>query len=118
MWLILKLVVEKGVGLSYIIVISHMGFAVHNREDIVMTAPGGHKNSKAVMLGLGLDNKDEHKRITKGDNFYLVGGSEETHEKMTETAIKVNEKLAARGKHLEEVSPGEFADILAEASDK
>lgn len=95
-----------------------MSFEVNSREDIVMTAPGGHKNSKAMMLGLGLDNKDEHKRITKGDNFYLVGGSEETHEKMTETAIKVNEKLAARGKHLEEVSPGEFADILAEASDK
>lgn len=32
------------------------------------------------MLGIGLDNKDGHKRITKGDNFMLVGGSEETLE--------------------------------------
>ena len=29
-----------------------------------------------LMLGLGLDNQDGHKRVTKGDNFYLVGGSE------------------------------------------
>ncbi len=83
-----------------------------------MVAPGGRgKNAKAVMMGLGLDNKDEHKRVTKGDNFFLVGGSEETHERMTETAIKVNEKLEAKGKCLEEVSPKEFADIVAEASD-
>ena len=27
-----------------------------------------------LMLGVGLDNQDGHKRVTKGDNFYLVGG--------------------------------------------
>ena len=74
------------------------------------------KNTKAVMLGLGLDNKDGHTRVTKGDNFCLMGGSEETHERMTETAIKVNEKLQAKGKRLEEVSSNEFADILMESS--
>ena len=41
----------------------------------------------------------------------LVGGTEETHEKMTETAIKLNEKLAAAGKQLENVSREEFDDI-------
>jgi len=75
-------------------------------------------NKKALMMGIGLDNQDEHKRITKGDNFFLVGGSEETHERMTETAIKVNEKLQAKGKCLEEVSPQEFADLIAEARDR
>ena len=29
---------------------------------------------KAVMLGVGLDT-DGHKRITKGENFALVGGT-------------------------------------------
>ncbi len=71
---------------------------------------------KALMLGLGLDNKDGHTRVTKGDNFYLMGGSEETHERMTETAIKVNEKLKSKGKKLEEVSHDEFTDIIMEAS--
>ena len=42
-------------------------------------------HSSAMMMGIGFDNKDGHKRITKGENFVLVGGSEETHERMTET---------------------------------
>lgn len=68
---------------------------------------------KAVILGVGLDS-DGHKRITTGENFALVGGTEETHERMTEKAIKINEKLKARGKQLEEVSREEFDDIAQE----
>jgi len=48
---------------------------------------------QAMLLGVGFDNTDGHKRITKGDNFYLAGGSEETHERMTETVIKFNENI-------------------------
>ena len=65
---------------------------------------------KAVMLGLGLDS-DGHKRLTTGPNFVLMGGSEETHEVMTEKAIKINEKLTAKGKQLEEVTHEEFDEI-------
>jgi hypothetical protein len=67
---------------------------------------------KAIMLGIGLD-ADGHKRLTTGPNFALVGGSEETHGVMTEKAIKINEKLAAKGKSLEQVSPQEFEDIAS-----
>jgi hypothetical protein len=65
---------------------------------------------KGLMVGLGLDS-DGHKRLTTGPNFILAGGSEATHEDMTEKAIKINEKLAAAGKRLEEVSHQEFDDI-------
>ena len=65
---------------------------------------------KAALLGVGLDS-DGHKRITTGPNFALVGGTQETHEVMTEQAIKINEKLKARGKRLEDVSREEFDDI-------
>ena len=68
---------------------------------------------KAVMLGVGLDS-DGHKRLTTGPNFILAGGSQETHEVMTEKAIKINEKLAARGKELEQVEEKEFEDIAHE----
>lgn len=68
------------------------------------------KPSKAMMIGVGLDS-DGHKRVTTGDNFAMVGGSEETHEEMVEKSIKINEKLSARGKRLEEVSHEEFSDI-------
>ena len=68
---------------------------------------------KAALLGLGMDS-DGHKRVTKGDNFLLVGGTKDTHDEMTEKAIKINEKLKARGKRLEEVSHAEFSDIAHE----
>jgi hypothetical protein len=71
------------------------------------------KNGKAVMLGVGLDS-DGHKRITAGENFALVGGTEETHEVMTEKVIKINEKLKSLGKQLETVSRREFDDIAEE----
>ena len=70
------------------------------------------EKTKAWLLGLGLDNKDGHVRITRGPNFQLLGGSTETHEMMTETAVKVNEELLRRGKRLQDVSPNEFKDIL------
>ena len=56
-------------------------------------------------------DSDGHKRLTTGPNFALVGGSQETHEEMTEKAIKINEKLAAKGKSLDNVSHDEFSDI-------
>lgn len=62
------------------------------------------------MVGLGLDS-DGHKRLTTGPNFLLAGGSEQTHEAMTEKVAKINEKLAARGKQLEEVTREELDDI-------
>ncbi len=63
-----------------------------------------------MMLGLGFDS-DGHKRLTTGHNFVLVGGSEETHQVMTEKVIKINEKLSAKGKQLEEVSHEEMDEI-------
>lgn len=72
--------------------------------------------AKALLLGVALDNKDGHTRITKGNNFYLAGGSEETHDRMTETVIKVNEKLTTKGKELADLSKNEFVDILMEAA--
>ena len=71
------------------------------------------KKRKASILGIGLDS-DGHKRLTKGDNFTLIGGTEETHDAMTEKAIKINERLKARGKQLENVSHQEFSDIAEE----
>ena len=65
------------------------------------------------MLGLGLDG-DGHKRLTSGPNFLLVGGSAEIHEVMTENVIKINEKLTAKGKQLEDVSHEELDDIAHE----
>jgi hypothetical protein len=71
-----------------------------------------HPRRQAALLGLGLDNDDGHKRITTGKNFAIVGGSAETHEKMTETVVKTFEELKRRRKPLVAVEPKELAEIL------
>lgn len=70
------------------------------------------------LLGLGLDNEDGHKRITRAEDFSLVGGSAETHERMTETAIKTFEELKARGKSIHNVEAKELAEIVHKATPK
>lgn len=81
-----------------------------------MKAASRPKKRSSALLGLGLDNQDGQTRLTRGENFVLFGGSQETHAVMQETAIKVNEQLARRGKRLEDVSPQELGDILGEAT--
>jgi len=71
---------------------------------------------QAALLGLGLDNKDGHKRITTGEKFAILGGSAETHEKMTETVVKTFEELKQRGKELEQIEPTELAEIIHKSS--
>ena len=68
------------------------------------------KNRKAL-LGLGLDNKDGHLRLTKGENYLLLSGSEETHGMMQEKAIRFNEELKRRDKTLDNICREEFVDI-------
>ncbi len=68
-------------------------------------------------LGVGLDNQDGHQRLTRTENFLLVGGSAETHERMQETAIRFGESLQKRGKTLPETSPEEALDLLRDALD-
>ena len=74
------------------------------------------EDRQRMLLGLGFDNQDGHKRLTKGEDFVLMGGSEETHEKMTETAIKVGEKLAKKGRTLRTASAEELRDVFGELS--
>jgi len=77
------------------------------------TTPSRKAPAKAAgLLGVGLDNEDGHKRITKGEQFILVGGSEETHGRMTETTLKTFEELKRRDKRLETVDPRELAEIV------
>jgi hypothetical protein len=69
------------------------------------------KRASAALIGLAFDADDGHTRLSRGENFVLLGGSQETHEVMQETAVKVNEYLDRRGQRLEDVSIGELRDV-------
>jgi hypothetical protein len=68
--------------------------------------------AQAHILGLGLDNGDGHKRLTRAEKFSVVGGSEETHGRMTETLIKTFEELKVKGKVIEDTGNEELTELI------
>lgn len=79
--------------------------------------PTKRRSKPAVLLlGVGLDG-DGEKRITKGRDFLLLGGSKDTHEAMTEHAVRVDEELERRGKRLADLRcVEELREILHKAA--
>ena len=69
------------------------------------------------LLGVGLDNQDEHKRLTQSEHFLLVGGSAETHERMQDTAVRFEADLKRRGKRLQDASVEETIELLQKAQE-
>ncbi len=71
----------------------------------------------AAMLGVGFDADDGQVRLTRGKNYALVGGSEQTHTVMQETAEKINEHVDREGKRLEDLTAGQLREICQQVSD-
>lgn len=70
------------------------------------------------LIGVGLDHDDGHQRVTKGEEFLLVGGSQETHEHMQDVAIRVSESLKDKGKRLQDACVEEVIDLVRKALDR
>jgi len=71
-----------------------------------------------ALLGVGIDGEPDKTRITRGENFFLYGGSAETHERMVETALKFNEKVGQRGKRLRDINLRELTEIAREIQEE
>lgn len=80
----------------------------------VPTSPGQKLQG---VLGLGLDDDGGHHRLTKGSDFKLVGGSAETHERMTDLVMRMRETLKREGKTLRDLNRAEFEDLARDSLD-
>lgn len=67
------------------------------------------------LVGVGLDSKDGHVRVTRAEEMLLLGGSQPTHEAMQNVAIRFGESLRKRGKRLRDASVDEVIDLLRDA---
>ena len=67
-----------------------------------------------MLCGLGFDNKANHKRVTTGEQFYIAGGSAETHENLVEKVLEFGEAVKKYGKKLDDLSEMEFYAIAKE----
>ena len=76
---------------------------------------GRSSRGRTGVLGLGFDAQDGHKRVTQGDDFLLLGGSSETHQRMQDVVLRMRERLKRKGKSFAELSHDEFEDLARES---
>jgi hypothetical protein len=74
--------------------------------------PEGKRKKIIRLLGVGFDAEDGHIRITKGKHFDVVMGSDESHEYMRGLIQDIENALDEQGLSLDELTPGEFAELV------
>jgi phosphopantothenate synthetase len=74
--------------------------------------PEANRKKVIRLLGVGFDADDGHIRITKGDNYDVLMGSEESHEYIQQLIQKIEAELKARGMTLDDMSPEEFSAFV------
>ena len=74
---------------------------------------GTEKRKKIIrLLGVGFDTEDGHIRISKGENYDILMGSNESHEYIQQLIQKIEDELKAQGKTLDDFSPDEFSKFV------
>jgi hypothetical protein len=63
-----------------------------------------------------MDGIDGHVRITNGDHYELVQGSEQTHEMMQQWCEAINRRLATMNKDMKQLSVDEFMALARETA--
>jgi len=66
---------------------------------------------KRELVGFGLNTEDGHLRLTKGENFFVHGGSQSTHSSIREKIQKFNLLLEERGTDLNNASEEDIAEV-------
>lgn len=69
------------------------------------------KPQRRVLVALSRP-EEGHKRATQAEEFVVLGGDTETHERMTEVCMKTMEDLKKGGDNLQSVDPQKLGDYL------
>jgi len=71
--------------------------------------------SARLVMGLGFDGDDGHARVTKGEDFVLLGGSERTHDRMVDGVVRFQDTLRKMGTDLQNASRDQVLEAAHEA---
>jgi len=73
------------------------------------------KRKKIIrLLGVGFDAEDGHVRITNGEKYDVLMGSEQSHEYIQQLIQNIERKLKTRNLTLDDISPEEFTELVGE----
>ena len=62
--------------------------------------------------GVGFDTEDDHVRITKGEKYDVLMGSDESHEYIRELIQKIESQLENQGLALDEITPEQLSEFV------
>ena len=64
------------------------------------------------LLGVGYDADDGHVRITMGEKYDVLLGSDESHEYIAQLIARIEEEIGKRGLDLDTLCPEELGEIV------
>ena len=67
-----------------------------------------------LLMGFGLDS-DGHARVTRGEDYVLLGGSENTHGRMQDEVERFRDVLQRMGTDLQRASTDEVVEAAHES---
>ncbi len=71
------------------------------------------KQKKIVrLLGVGFDADDGHVRITNGEKYDVLMGSEQSHEYIQQLIHKIENQLENRGLALDDLTPDQLGEFV------
>ncbi len=70
--------------------------------------------SQRILMGIGLD-KDGHARVTKGEEYVLLGGTEDTHGKMQDGVERFRDTLQKMGTNLQRATRDQMHEAAHES---
>ena len=71
------------------------------------------KRKKIVrLLGVGFDAEDGHVRITQGENYDVLMGSDQSHEYIQQLLQKIEDGLNKKGIGLGDLSPEQLGELV------
>jgi len=83
-------------------------------NDFINTAASASRVSR--IIGVGADGFDGHIRVTNGNHYELVQGSEHSHELMVRWCEGINQRLSAMNKEMQELTVEEFLAVARAAA--
>ena len=87
-------------------------FPEPDQAGFIEKMPRANQKKIIRLLGVGFDTEDGHVRITKGESYDVLMGSDESHEYLQQLIRKIEDALAEHNLSLDDLTPEEFADFV------
>jgi hypothetical protein len=83
------------------------------------TRPPRVTRRKGLLVGIRVEAKpDGRQRVSRGDDFVAVGGSQEGHEHLRETVAEVSDEAKRRGRSTAAMGAEEFREVVRRALER